>query len=110
MDTNLIYEDETYAIRGAIYEVYKTLGTGYLEEVYQNEDKSFQAAFSAAEGVSEHSVVKISTKTLKSQLFSKPTRPALVRMTERDLLQDVARRTHTNEESSKFHWRTRHCP
>ena len=36
MDTNLIYEDETYAIRGAIYEVYKTLGAGYLEEVYQN--------------------------------------------------------------------------
>ena len=36
MDTNLIYEDETYAIRGAIYEVYKSLGTGYLEEVYQN--------------------------------------------------------------------------
>ena len=31
-----MYEDETYAIRGAIYEVYKTLGAGYLEEVYQN--------------------------------------------------------------------------
>ena len=27
MDTTIIYEDETYAIRGAIYEVYKTLGT-----------------------------------------------------------------------------------
>ena len=36
MDTKLIYEDETYAIRGAIYEVYKSLGTGFLEEVYQN--------------------------------------------------------------------------
>ena len=36
MNTDLIYEDETYAIRGAIYEVYKSLGTGYLEEVYQN--------------------------------------------------------------------------
>ena len=36
MDANLIYENETYAIRGAIYEVYKTLGAGYLEDVYQN--------------------------------------------------------------------------
>ena len=36
MNNNLIYEDETYAIRGAIYEVYKVLGSGYLEEVYQN--------------------------------------------------------------------------
>ena len=36
MDANLIYQDETYAIRGAIYEVYKLLGTGFLEEVYQN--------------------------------------------------------------------------
>ena len=36
MNTDLIYEEETYAIRGAIYEVYKSLGIGYLEEVYQN--------------------------------------------------------------------------
>ena len=32
----MIYEEETYAIRGAIFEVYKTLGDGYLEDVYQN--------------------------------------------------------------------------
>ena len=32
---NLIFEEETYAIRGAIYEVYKTLGDGFLEGVYQ---------------------------------------------------------------------------
>ena len=31
----LIYEEESYAIRGAVYEVYKTLGTGFLEAVYQ---------------------------------------------------------------------------
>ena len=31
----LVYEDETYAIRGAIYEVYNTLGSGFLEAVYQ---------------------------------------------------------------------------
>ena len=28
-------EDETYAIRGALYEVYKNLGSGFLEAVYQ---------------------------------------------------------------------------
>ena len=31
----LIYEEETYAIRGAVYEVYKEMGNGYREEVYQ---------------------------------------------------------------------------
>ena len=36
MEANLVYENEAYAIRGAIYEVYKTLGSGYLEDVYQN--------------------------------------------------------------------------
>ena len=36
MDEKLIYEEETYAIRGAIFEVYRMLGDGYLEEVYQN--------------------------------------------------------------------------
>ena len=30
----LVLEDETYAIRGAIYEVYKNLGSGFLEAVY----------------------------------------------------------------------------
>jgi len=32
MDKKLIYEEETYAIRGAIFEVYKTLGSGFLED------------------------------------------------------------------------------
>lgn len=36
MNEQLFLEDESYAIRGAIYEVYKTLGSGHLEEVYQN--------------------------------------------------------------------------
>jgi len=35
METKLIYEEESYAIRGAIFEVYKTLGSGFLEDVYQ---------------------------------------------------------------------------
>ena len=36
MKDELLYEEETYAIRGAIFEVYKVLGNGHLEEVYQN--------------------------------------------------------------------------
>ena len=30
-----IYPDESYAIRGAIYQVYNTMGNGFLEAVYQ---------------------------------------------------------------------------
>lgn len=35
MDGKLLSEDESYAINGACYEVYKTLGCGFLEPVYQ---------------------------------------------------------------------------
>ena len=35
MTTELIYKDEVYAIQGAVFEVYKTLGNGFTEEVYQ---------------------------------------------------------------------------
>ena len=31
----MIYPEECYAIRGAIYEVYRELGNGFREEVYQ---------------------------------------------------------------------------
>jgi GxxExxY protein len=31
----LLYAEETYAIRGAIFEVYRELGSGFLEAVYQ---------------------------------------------------------------------------
>lgn len=31
----MMYEKETYAIRGAVYEVYRTMGCGFLEAVYQ---------------------------------------------------------------------------
>ena len=30
-----LFEQETYAIRGAVFEVYKELGSGFLEAVYQ---------------------------------------------------------------------------
>ena len=33
--SDLLYADEVYAIQGAIFEVYKTLGSGFLEGVYQ---------------------------------------------------------------------------
>ena len=32
---NLMLEDETYMIRGAVFEVYKEMGCGFLEAVYQ---------------------------------------------------------------------------
>jgi hypothetical protein len=32
---NLIYEEESYLIRGACFEVYKVMGNGFLEAVYQ---------------------------------------------------------------------------
>ena len=34
-DMSLLYPERSYNIRGAIYEVYKTLGPGLLENVYQ---------------------------------------------------------------------------
>ena len=30
----LLYKDETYRIRGAIFEVYGEMGSGFLESVY----------------------------------------------------------------------------
>ncbi len=33
--SELIYEDLTYKIRGALFEVYKEKGCGFLEDVYQ---------------------------------------------------------------------------
>ncbi len=31
----LLYEEESYRIRGALFEVYKEMGCGFLEPVYQ---------------------------------------------------------------------------
>lgn len=43
MDVRHIYEEESYAVRGAIYEVYKTLNCGFLEDVYQHAlEKEFE--------------------------------------------------------------------
>ena len=35
MDGTLLFEQETFSIRGAIFEVYRELGCGFLEAVYQ---------------------------------------------------------------------------
>jgi len=35
MMTELIYKEESYAILGACFNVYKTMGCGFLESVYQ---------------------------------------------------------------------------
>ena len=35
MNRQLIYPEECYAIRGAIHEVYREMGSGFREEVYQ---------------------------------------------------------------------------
>ena len=35
MEKELLYKDECYAIQGAIFDVYKELGVGFLESVYQ---------------------------------------------------------------------------
>lgn len=32
---DLMYEEETFAIRGAVFEVYREMGCGFLEAVYQ---------------------------------------------------------------------------
>lgn len=33
--SNLLFENETYKLRNAIFEVYKNIGSGFLEAVYQ---------------------------------------------------------------------------
>jgi len=34
-DSSFLYKEESYIIRGAIFEVYKEMGPGFLEAVYQ---------------------------------------------------------------------------
>lgn len=33
--TDLLYKDEAYSIQGAVFEVYREMGSGFLEAVYQ---------------------------------------------------------------------------
>jgi len=35
MENELLFKDECYAIQGAIFEVYREMGCGFLEAVYQ---------------------------------------------------------------------------
>jgi len=42
--TKLLYKEEVYAIQGAVFEVYKEMGCGFLESVYQESmEKEFIA-------------------------------------------------------------------
>ena len=34
-DARIVFKDESYAIQGAIFEVYREMGCGFLESVYQ---------------------------------------------------------------------------
>ena len=34
-ENNLLFEKETYVIRGAVFDVYREMGCGFLEAVYQ---------------------------------------------------------------------------
>ena len=33
--TDILYKDESYRIQGAVFEVYREMGCGFLESVYQ---------------------------------------------------------------------------
>jgi GxxExxY protein len=35
MSETILFKDESYAIQGAIFEVYREMGCGFLEPVYQ---------------------------------------------------------------------------
>jgi GxxExxY protein len=35
MDSSILCKDESYAIQGAVFEVYREMGAGFLEAVYQ---------------------------------------------------------------------------
>jgi len=35
MDDKIIYREECYVIQGAVFEVYREMGCGFLEAVYQ---------------------------------------------------------------------------
>jgi GxxExxY protein len=52
--TELLYEEETFAIRGAVFEVYGEMGCGFLEAVYQEclekEMRRRKVAFGAFRG------------------------------------------------------------
>ena len=54
----LIYEEESYEIRGALYEVYSEVGSGFLEVVYQEclekEFKNSEIPFSSQQRLKLH--------------------------------------------------------
>ncbi len=59
----MLFEDETYAIRGACFEVYNALGAGFLESVYQE---------ALAIELNERRIPNVEQKELKVEYKGKP--------------------------------------
>lgn len=72
-DSKLTYEEETFAIRGAVFEVYKEMGHGFLEAVYQEcLEKEF-----LARGIPFLSQPELKLR-YKDQLLQKTYQPDLI--------------------------------
>lgn len=65
VENKLLFEEESYAIRGAVFEVYREMGCGFLEAVYQEcLDKELAA----------RSIPFVSQQELKLSYKGKPLR------------------------------------
>ena len=86
-NANLLFPDETYAIRGALFEVYREVGNGLREEVYQQclerefalrsipfEAKKELRIIYKGEPI-EKTYIQISSAMAKSSLKSRPYPP-----------------------------------
>ncbi len=69
-------EQESYALRGAFYEVYKTLGAGFLEEVYQ-ESLELELKLRGIPYVSQQ-ILNLNYKGYTLQHTNKQARPDLL--------------------------------
>jgi len=71
--SKLIFEEETFAIRGAVFEVYREMGCGYLEAVYQ-ECLEKELAVKGIPFVSQQEL----TLNYKDELLRQTYRPDLI--------------------------------
>ena len=70
LKVSLVFKEESYAIRGAIFEVYKELGSGFLEAIYQEcLEKEFQDR--GVPFVSQP-ILQVKYKGVKLEQFYKP--------------------------------------
>ncbi|MBN2536498.1 MAG: GxxExxY protein [Spirochaetales bacterium] len=66
---DLIYADETYRMRGALFEVYKHLGCGFLEAVYQEAVELEFIICKIPFQIQKEIVIKYKNNTLKQKYF-----------------------------------------